>query len=46
MAGGKETTSFKEHGTIKENYLYVSMHGIHLQNADEAPPTSTLPINV
>ena len=46
VAGGKETTSFKEHGTFNENYLYATMHGIHLQNADGAPPTSTLPINV
>ena len=46
MASGKETASFKEHGTFKENYLYATMHGIHLQNADGAPPTSTLPINV
>ena len=46
VAGGKETTSFKEHGTFKENYLNATMHGIHLQNANDAPSTSTLPINV
>ena len=46
MASGKETTSFKEHGTFKENYLYVTMHGIHLQNVVGDRPTRNFPINV